>query len=35
MIFKLFPPKKSAKKLAFLIQNTAEFYKKVDHNIGF
>jgi hypothetical protein len=28
MIFKIFPPNKSAKKLVFLTQNTAEFCKK-------
>jgi hypothetical protein len=35
MIFKIFSPKNSAKKLAFLTQNKASFCKNCDHNIGF
>jgi hypothetical protein len=35
MILKIFPPKNSAKKLAFLTENKAIFKKKIDHNIGF
>jgi hypothetical protein len=33
--FKIFSPKNSAKKLAFLTRNKAELCKKFDHNIGF
>jgi hypothetical protein len=35
MIFKIFSPKNLAKILAFLTQNKANFFKKIDHNIGF
>jgi hypothetical protein len=35
MIFKIFLPKKSAKKLAILSQKNAKFRKKDDHNICF
>jgi hypothetical protein len=34
MIFKIFSPKIFSKKMAFLTQNKAKFWKKVDHNIG-
>jgi hypothetical protein len=34
MIFKIFLPKKSAKNLAFLTQNTLNF-EKSNHNVGF
>jgi hypothetical protein len=34
MIFKIFSPKKLSKKLAFLTQNKAKFWKKIDRNIG-
>jgi hypothetical protein len=35
MILKIFSPKNSAKKMAFLTQNKACFCKNCDHNIGF
>jgi hypothetical protein len=36
MIFKIFSPKKSAKKLAFLTKNKAKLHmQNFDHNIGF
>jgi hypothetical protein len=35
MILKIFLPKNSAKKLAFLTQIKAELCKNCDHNIGF
>jgi hypothetical protein len=35
MIFKIFSPKNLAKKLTFLTQNKAKFWKKIDHNICF
>jgi hypothetical protein len=35
MILKIFSPKNFAKKLAFLTQNKAKFWKKIDRNIGF
>jgi hypothetical protein len=36
MIFQIFLPKKSAKKLAFLTQNKAKLpMQNFDHNIGF
>jgi hypothetical protein len=35
MILRIFLPKKSAKKLAFLTQNKARFRKKIGHIIGF
>jgi hypothetical protein len=35
MIFKIFSPKKSAKKLVFFTQNKAKICKNFDHNIGF
>jgi hypothetical protein len=35
MIFKIFSPKFLAKKLAFLTQDKAKFWNKIDHNIGF
>jgi hypothetical protein len=35
MIFKIFPSKNLAKKLAFFAQTTASFCKNCDHNIGF
>jgi hypothetical protein len=35
MIFKIFSPKNLAKKLAFFVQTTANFWKNCDHNIGF
>jgi hypothetical protein len=34
MIFKIFSPKNSAKKLAFLTQNKAKLHKNFDHNLG-
>jgi hypothetical protein len=36
MILKIFSPQKLAENLAlFLLQNTANFCKSLDHNIGF
>jgi hypothetical protein len=35
MIFKIFSPKKIAKKLAFLTHIKAKLCKNFDHNIGF
>jgi hypothetical protein len=35
MILKNIFAKKSAKKLAFLTQNKAKLFLKIDHNIGF
>jgi hypothetical protein len=35
MIFKIFLPKNSAKKLAFFVSKQSQILKKVDHNIGF
>jgi hypothetical protein len=35
MILKIFSPKNSAKKLAFLTQNKAKFMQNFNHNIGF
>jgi hypothetical protein len=34
MVLKIFSPKNFAKTSAFLTQNKAKFWKKVDHNIG-
>jgi hypothetical protein len=35
MIFKIFSPNNSAKKLAFVTENKANFFKKIDRDIGF
>jgi hypothetical protein len=35
MIFEIFLPQNSAKKLAFLTRNKDKIMQKFDHNVGF